>query len=161
MITETLENEEGIKFNGINITDLRYADDAVFVADKRKKLQKMIDRLSETCREYEMEINIKKTKVMVMNGKVKMNGKQRCVMLDGVPLKRVTRFKYLGSWITEDARCVEDTRARVGMTKAAFCPNRELMRRNIRLRTKLKILNCYVFSVLNYGCECWNWNKAM
>ena len=39
---------------------MRYADGAVLVADKRKKLQKMIDRLSETCREYGMEINIKK-----------------------------------------------------------------------------------------------------
>src|SRR3989442_8222097 len=25
----------------------------------------------------------------------------------------------------------------------------------------VKILNCYVFSVLNYGCERWTWNKAM
>ena len=35
------------------------------------------------------------------------------------------------------------------------------MRRNVRFRTKKKILNCYVFSVLNYGCESWTWNKAM
>ena len=69
MITEALENEEGVKFNGINVTDLRYDDDVVLVADKRKKLQKMIDILNETCREYGMEINIKKTKVMVMNQK--------------------------------------------------------------------------------------------
>src|SRR5206468_679923 len=32
MITEAMENMEGIKFNGVNITDLRYADDAVLVA---------------------------------------------------------------------------------------------------------------------------------
>ena len=41
-------------------------------------------------------------------------------MLDGVPLEQVTRFKYLGIWITEDKRCDEDIRARVGMAKAAF-----------------------------------------
>ena len=35
------------------------------------------------------------------------------------------------------------------------------MRRNIKVGTKKKILNCYVFSVLNYGCECWTWNKSM
>ena len=29
-------------------------------------------------------------------------------------------FKYLGSWITEDAGCEVDIRARVGMAKAAF-----------------------------------------
>jgi len=25
----------------------------------------------------------------------------------------------------------------------------------------MKILNCYLFSVLNYGCESWTWHKAM
>ena len=64
-----------------------------------------------------------------------------------MPLEQVTRFKYLGSWITEDAGCEVDIRARVGMSKAAFWQNKELMRRNIRFKTKLKLLNCYVFAV--------------
>src|SRR3989441_8375743 len=68
MIQEAMEGVEGIGFGGVNITNLRYADDAVLVAEKRKKMQKMIDRLSTTCREYGMEINVKKTKVMIMNG---------------------------------------------------------------------------------------------
>ena len=40
VIKEAMENVDGIKFNGINITDLRYADDAVLVADKRKKCRR-------------------------------------------------------------------------------------------------------------------------
>src|SRR2546425_10643995 len=98
----------------------------------------------------------KKDKVMIMNGTAKPKGMQRCIVLDGVHLEQVSRFKYLGSWITEDARRDEDIRAkkeRVGMAKAAFWQNKELMRRNSRLSTKMKILNCYVFSVLDYGCE--------
>ena len=39
-INEAMENVEEIKFNEVNITDLRYADDAVFVADKRKKCRR-------------------------------------------------------------------------------------------------------------------------
>src|SRR5437867_8612840 len=39
--------------------------------------------------------------------------------------------------------------------------NKELMRSNIRLSTKMTILNCYVFSVLDYGCESWTWNRPM
>ena len=62
MIKEAMENVEGIKFNGINITDLRYADDAILVADKRKKMQKMIDRLNKTFKAYGMEINVKKNR---------------------------------------------------------------------------------------------------
>ena len=62
---------------------------------------------------------------------------------------------------TEDTRSNEEIRAGVGMAKAAaFWQNTELMRRNSRLSTKMKI-NCYVFSILNYECECWTWNKPM
>ena len=161
MMKEAMEGVEGISFGGVNITDLRYADDAVLVADKRKKLQHMIDRLNETCKAYGMEINIKKTKVMLMNKKEKQNRMKTKIRLNGVPLEQVKRFKYLGSWITEDARSDEDIRARVGMAKAAFWHNKDVMRRNIGFKTKMKILNCYVFSILNYGCESWTWNEAM
>src|SRR5437867_7039276 len=98
---------------------------------------------------------------MIMNGTAKPKGMHRCIALDGVPFEQVFRFRYLGSWMTEDAKSDEDIRARVGMAKAAFWQNKELIRRNIRFSTKIKKLNCYVFSVLNYGCESWTWNKAM
>ena len=113
-------------------------------------MQKMIDRLNKTCKEYGMEINVKKTKVMVMNGSGRI---KQHVKLSNVPLEQVTRFKYLGSWITDEAGSDDDIRARVRLAKVAFWQNKELMRRNIRFKTKLKILNTYVFSVLNYGCE--------
>src|SRR3989442_1253409 len=131
------------------------------MAEKRKKMQKMIHKLSTTCKAYGMEINVKKTKVMIVNGTAKPKGLQRSITLNSVPLEQVSRFKYLGSWITEDARSDEDIRASVGMAKAAFWQNKELMRSNIRLSTKMKILNCYVFSVLDYGCESWTWNSPM
>ena len=82
MIKEAMKGVEGVTFGGLNVTDLRYADDAVLVADGRMKMQKMIDRLSETCKAYEMEINVKKTKVMIMNKTEKPNGMQRFIMLD-------------------------------------------------------------------------------
>jgi exonuclease III len=161
MIREAMEHMEGIKIGGKNITDIRYADDAVLVADRLERMQKMLDSLRETCNLYGMEINVKKTKIMIVGDRKETKDKLHGIMLDGVPLEQVSRFKYLGSWITETARCEDDIRARVGMATAAFWQNKELMRRNIRLSTKMKILNCYVFSVLNYGCESWTWNAAM
>ena len=94
------------------------------VADKRKKMQNMIDRLHKTCKKYGMEINVKKTKVMIMN----KTEKQRSIMLDGVPLEQIKHFKYLRSWITDDAKSDKDIRTRVGMAKSAFWQNKELTR---------------------------------
>ena len=70
-------------------------------------------------------------------------------------MEQMTRFKYLGTWITADARSDKDIRARFRMAKAAFWLNKKLMRSNIRLSTKMKIMICYAFSVLDYGCESW------
>src|SRR5207247_235456 len=86
---------------------------------------------------------------------------QLFITLNNVPVEQVSRFKFLGSWIIEDERSDEDIRARVEMAKAAFWQSKKLMRSNIRLSTKMKILNCYVFSVLDYGCESWTWNSPM
>ena len=37
-------------------------------------MQKVIDRLNKTCEAYGMEINVKNTKVMIMNGTAKTEG---------------------------------------------------------------------------------------
>ena len=58
-------------------------------------MKKMVDSLNDTCRAHGMEINVKKTKVMIMGIKEK-NRVQRCIMLGNMPLEQVTRFKYLG-----------------------------------------------------------------
>jgi hypothetical protein len=35
-------------------------------------------------------------------------------------LEQVNRYKYFGSWNTEDARCEEELKAKIGMAKADF-----------------------------------------
>ena len=60
---------------------------------------------------------------------------------------RSDAFKYLGSSITEDAGCEVDIRARVGMATAAFWQNKELMRRNTRFKTVLKLIKSNVCGV--------------
>ena len=51
----------------IKVTNLRYADDEVLVADSRKKLQKMLDKMNVSCKIYGMALNVKKTKVVIVS----------------------------------------------------------------------------------------------
>src|SRR2546425_2077682 len=62
MIVEALDDIKGVQFNGINITNFRYADDAVLVAYSKQKLQVMLDKLNEACNNYGMAINVKQLK---------------------------------------------------------------------------------------------------
>ena len=46
LIREALEDGEGININGQNITNIRYADDTIILAESEQQLQNMIDKLS-------------------------------------------------------------------------------------------------------------------
>ena len=75
-----------------------------------------------------------------MDGAAEPKGMQRFITLNNVPLEWVSRFKYLDSWVTEDAGGDGDIVAEVGMAKAAFWQNGELMRSNIRLGDRKSVV---------------------
>ena len=62
LIREGLEDEKGININGQNITNIRYADDTVILAESEQQLQRMIDKLDATCEQYGMATNDNMTK---------------------------------------------------------------------------------------------------
>jgi len=63
----------GAKINGIDLESLLYADDVVLLGESTADLQGMIDVVDKFCRQWRMEINLKKSEVMVV-GK-----ERRCV----------------------------------------------------------------------------------
>ena len=89
----------------------------------------------------------------------KQRGKKCKIIVDNVELEQVKSYKYLGSWITEDGKCDQEIKTRIGMAKDAFWKQKELLRRDLNLKVKQRILQCYVFSVLTYAAETWTMNK--
>src|SRR6478609_2154219 len=76
MMQEALKNvEEGIRVGGELIKDVKYADDQAMVANTEAKLQSLMNSLNTTAKHYDMKINIKKTKAMVVssNGGKRVN----------------------------------------------------------------------------------------
>ena len=64
----------GVVIGGVNINNLRYVDDTWLLAIDSLKLQELINTVNETGKEYEISINIKKTKVMVVTESKKSHG---------------------------------------------------------------------------------------
>lgn len=46
------------------MNNLQYADDTVLIADSEEKLQRLVDKLVESCERKGLRININKTEVM-------------------------------------------------------------------------------------------------
>ena len=64
-----IEGMPGVVIGGININNLRYADDTGLLAIDSGKLHDLINTVNEEGKEYGMSINKKKTKVMVLTKK--------------------------------------------------------------------------------------------
>jgi hypothetical protein len=74
---------------------------ANILAKEETILLSMIDKLTEVGREYGMEINVEKTKTMRISGQPT----PLQIKIDKKPAENVEEFNYLGSMITNDARC--------------------------------------------------------
>ena len=69
MILRNLENYPGVKINGENINNIRYADDTVLIADSEENLQRLLDITIEKSEEMALTLNGKKTDCMVISKK--------------------------------------------------------------------------------------------
>src|SRR3990170_4212832 len=115
MMVEALVGvEEGIRVGGELISDVRFADDQGMIASSESELQRLMDRLYVSANKFDMKINVKKTKSMVVSRKGEGTVS---ITVDGKRVEQVKRFKYLGSLISEDGRCIEEVKQRIGMAK--------------------------------------------
>ena len=80
---------------------------------------------------------------------------QSCnITVNGEKINQVEQFSYLGSLITHDGRCDKEIRRRIGIAKSVIrSMEKVLTTRSISMSTKLRLLKCYVWSTLLYGCE--------
>ena len=56
---------------------------------------------------------------------------------------------------------ITEVAQRINQAKIAFWKKATILKSNISMKTRIRILMCYVFSVLSYGCETWTYSKAI
>ena len=71
-------------------------------------------------------------------------------------------YVYLGHTITKDGKCDTEIRKRIGMAKSTFINMKSILTsKQITNKLKMRIVRCYVYSILLYGSESWTLNKKM
>jgi hypothetical protein len=61
--------------------------------------------------------------------------------------------------ITNDARCIRETKSRIAMAKAAFHKN-ILLTSKLDLNLLKKLVKRYIWSIALYGAETWTLRKV-
>ena len=104
-----------------------------------------------------LKISKKKTELTKINTTA-----NTLVTVGGEPISEVDSFIYLGSAVDRQGGTDRDVTARIGEARAAFVMLKNIWSsKEIRTRTKLRIFNSNVKSVLLYGCETWRTTKTM
>ena len=157
IIMRSISDMEGLKVGGVNINNIRYADDTVLIADSEEKLQNLVNAVNRKSEEYGLRINKKKTETLV----IAKTGNPTCnIKINNENIKQVDSFKYLGSLITTDGKCIKEVRTRIGMAKTSFHKMKALLcNLKINIKTRIKALKSYIWAVLTYGCESWTLNQ--
>ena len=109
------------------------------------ELQELTVRLSNSAREYGMEISSEKSKVMINSGdnttvQISMNDQQ---------LKEVMAFKYLGDTLTKDGRSTAEIKIRLAIATASMAKlNKIWSSKDITFATKIKLYKTLVLFTL-------------
>ena len=91
IIGESFDGKRGVSIGGRRIECIRFADDMEVIAENTKVFQEILTELNNTCKEYGMNINKKKTKFMILGGK----GKRATMKIEGETIEQVNKFQYL------------------------------------------------------------------
>ena len=92
------EAQAGIKIEGRNINNLRYADDTTLVAENKEELKSLWIKVKEESEKASLKLNIQKTKIMASSPITSWQ-------IDGETMEIVRDFIFLGSKNTADGDC--------------------------------------------------------
>ena len=142
------EAKAGVKISGININNLRYADDTTLKAE-REELKSPSMKMKEESDKVGLKLNIQKTKFLA-------SGPITSWQTDGETVERVTDFSILGLKTIADGDCSHEIKSYLLLGRKVMTNLDSILKsRDITLPTKVRLVKAMVFPVVMYGCESW------
>ena len=123
----------------------------MLLVESESDLNKLLNKVSEKGKQWSMEININRTKCMLVTNKNHNNIK---VYIGQEKIEPTLRFQYLGNYIDENMNNSTDTKCDIAKAKQRFWQCKELFRNNITLKLKKKLIHSFVFLIMRYSSEC-------
>ena len=143
----------GININGNNLNNIRYADDTALIANNSEDLQKLVDKVKDESDLKALNMNVSKTKTMVIS---RDEGKTAKIKVDGKDLEQVKYFKYLGQVVNQEGRNEQEIKIRIAQAKSTFIRmSRILTSKEISFSLRIRLVKCYIYPILLYGSETW------
>ena len=138
------EAQAGIKINGRNINNLRYADDTTLMAESEEELKGLLMKVKVESKKVGLKLNIQKTKIMA-------SGPITSWEIDGKTVETVSDFILGGYKITADGDCSQEIKRRLLLGRKVMTNLDSIFKsRDIALPTKVHLFKAMVFPVVMY-----------
>ncbi|XP_075987821.1 uncharacterized protein LOC142984239 [Anticarsia gemmatalis] len=152
LICELSNTNVGCFIDGQCVNNISYADDMVLLSPSISALRRLLNICEDYAVAHGLRYNATKSELLIFKSNNKTYEPVPSVTLGGVQLKRVTRFKYLGHWVTEKlSDDVDIERERRAL--AVRC--NMLARRFARCTKDVKITLFRAYCQSLYTCALW------
>jgi hypothetical protein len=144
---------EGVIVGEKKVSHMLFADDLVLLGPSEDNLRQALESFEAATIEAGMRISVSKTEVLVLS----RDASAAALHINGVPLKQVDRFKYLGVMFTDDGKQEAELDSRLGKASTVMRElNRSVvLKRELRTKAKLAVFKSVYLPTLTYGHECW------
>ena len=140
------DTQAGIKIARRNINNLRFADDAIRMAESEGELKSLLMKVKEESEKGGLKLNIQKTKIMV-------SGPITSWKIDG-ETGNSDRLYFFGSKITADGDCSREIKRHFLLGRKVVTNLDSMLKsRDIILPTKVHLVKAMVFPVVRYGMD--------
>ena len=136
------EAQAGIKIARRNISNLRYADDTILMAESEEELKSLLMKVKEESEKVGLKLNIQKTKILA-------SGPITSWQIDGETVETVLDFIFWGSKITADGDCSHEIKRCLLLGRKVITNLDSILKsRDITLPAKVHLVKAMVFPVV-------------
>jgi hypothetical protein len=151
-IRKVQETQVGLKLNGTHQL-LDYTDDENLLGDNIDTIKKHAETLMDASKEVGLEINIEKTKYMLLSHHQNV-GQNRVIKTANTSFENLSQFKYLGTTVTNQNLIRKEIKRRLNSGNACY----HLVQNLLSSHLLSKNLNIRIYKTINlpvvlYGCE--------
>ena len=141
-----------MKIDGKFLSSLLVADDISIGTETPQELQHMLQELSDGSRRMGLEMNIAKTKVMVVDSTP--------INVNNVLIENVKVYVYLGQhYIITEKNQDKEIQRRIMAGWEAYIKHRDVFKSNLAIWFKKHVYNSCVLPAMTYGAETWTLTK--
>ncbi len=146
----------GLELLHTEVKYLLYADDLIILSKTPEGLQNNLNILTKYCHDWNLEVNIPKTKIMIFQKKTRNLEHKHIFTLNNTTLQHALQYNYLGLVLTPTGNFNLAIKALLVKARRALHAIRtKLFKIDIPIRIWTKIFDSVILPIALYGSEIW------